>query len=207
MKVDVYNQKGAKTKTQVDVADSIISSKINDKLLSQYVYIYLSNQREPISHTKQRGEVSGGGRKPHRQKGTGRARAGSIRSPIWRGGGITFGPTNERNWKKNFPKKMRKIAMRSAFTKVSSADMLRVIDKIEFSDEKLTKQAEEIKKAFGSKKLTIITADNDLKVRNAFSNLKDVDVVRVGELNAYTLLSGGLIVIEEKALNYLDNWK
>jgi len=101
MKIDLYNLKG-EVVGDIEVSSNVILESlelISKELISKYVYVYLSNQRQGNAKTKDRSEVSGGGRKPYRQKGTGRARAGSIRSPLWRGGGVTFGPDGNRNYK------------------------------------------------------------------------------------------------------------
>ena len=100
MKVDLYDNKGKKSSKQVELEASVFAGKINQDLLRQYVYTYLGNQRQSNAHTKERGDVRGGGKKPWKQKGTGRARHGSSRSPIWKGGSVTFGPSNDRNFKK-----------------------------------------------------------------------------------------------------------
>src|SRR5882762_7868123 len=109
--------------------------------VKEVVVAHRANARQGTRSTKTRGEVSGGGKKPWAQKGTGNARAGSNRSPIWRHGGITFGPTSERNWKKSLNKKMRTVVMRSAFSKLVADNKLQIIDSIDLKSEKMSQQA------------------------------------------------------------------
>jgi large subunit ribosomal protein L4 len=207
MKLPVYNQK-AKEVGDVEVSDSLFASKINDKVLSQYVFIYLSNQRQSNAHTKNRSEVRGGGKKPWKQKGTGRARVGSNRSPIWRGGGVTFGPTNEVNWKKKTTKSFRASAFRNAFSKLAKEGVLRIIDEIKMDEKKpLTKQALDLQKSFdNAKKITVVTSEKNEVLMNSLSNIKKSRAVLVSELNVYDLLNGGSVLIEQKALDYINRW-
>jgi len=109
MKIKLYDNTG-KSETTITVADVVFGKKKNDKLIAQAVRVFLANRKPATANTLDRSEVSGGGKKPWRQKGTGRARAGSSRSPIWRGGGVTFGPTSQRNRSLTIPKKMRVAA-------------------------------------------------------------------------------------------------
>jgi len=207
MKIDIYTQNGKKSERKADLNDSVFASPINQDLLAQYVYTYLSNQRAAVAHTKDRSQVSGGGRKPWRQKGTGNARVGSNRSPIWRHGGITFGPTPERNWKKDMNKKMRVAAIRSAFSKVAADQKLTIIDKINLKPEKLAQQAVKMLADLQAAGKTLIVADTKNEtLMKAFSNIPNARVVQVGELNAYDLLNGGKIVMLEAALTYTDKW-
>ncbi len=207
MKFDIYTQKGTKAERKAELNDSVFAAPINDKLLAQYVYIYLSNQRASVAHTKDRSEVSGGGRKPWRQKGTGNARAGSNRSPIWVHGGITFGPSSERNWKRDLNKKMRVAAMRSALSKVVATKKLQIVDKVDLASEKLAQQAV---KMLGDFKVTgksiVVTEAKNESIMKAFRNIPNVRVVQVGELNAYDLLTGGNVLMLEAAIAYTDKW-
>ncbi|CAG1771971.1 partial 50S ribosomal protein L4, partial [uncultured bacterium] len=139
MNLPVFNQKAKKIE-EIEVNDSVFNAPVNDKVLAQYVYVYLSNQRESNAHTKDRSEVRGGGKKPWKQKGTGRARVGSIRSPIWKGGGVTFGPTNQTNWKRKLTKSFKAAAFRNAFSKLNKAGLLNIIDGFEIK-EPSTKEA------------------------------------------------------------------
>lgn len=202
MLLPIYNQKAKKVK-DVEVSDEIFGTEVNDKVLSQYVYSYLSNQREGNANTKTKAQVRGGGKKPFAQKGTGRARAGSIRSPIWSGGGRAHGPKSNVNWKKATTKNFRAAALRSALSKLISSDKLKLIETLDITENKpLTKQALDISKNFGSpKKLTVITSEMRPVVLNAFANVAKHSVKLVDEVNVYDLLNGGEVLIEESALD------
>ncbi len=207
MKAALYSQKGKKLEKQIEVVDGLFDQEPNEKLLAQYVYVYSSNQRAPIAHAKDRSEVSGGGRKPWRQKGTGRARVGSNRSPIWKGGGVTFGPTNYRNWKKSISKKMKLGAMRSALSAKFSAEEVKFLDKLAFTEGKLTAQATEFIKAFDNpRKFTIVVPVGSSEVQKAFSNIKNAKIVSVQELNAYDVVNAGVLFVEQTTLDYMQKW-
>lgn len=207
MKLDLYNHK-AKKVGDVEVADAIFGSSVNPKVLSQYVFAYLSNQRQANAHTKDRAEVRGGGKKPWRQKGTGRARAGSNRSPLWKGGGVTFGPTNNRNWKKQLTKSFIGAAFRNTFSNLVSEDRLRVVENLDIEGEKLTKEAVGIKDNFGAtKKLTVVTATKKDNLIKGFANVENARVVLVTDLNAFDLINGGTVLIEQDSLKYIsEKW-
>ncbi len=206
MNLDLYNQKGKKV-GESEVKDTLLVEKVNDQVLSQYVYIYLSNQRQGNAQTKDRSEVSGGGKKPWKQKGTGRARVGSIRSPIWRGGGVTFGPTNGVNWKRKTTRSFRSAAFRNAITKIINEKIVKVVEDLKVEEKKpLTKQGVEIIANFDNpKKVTIITSERKDDLKRAFANLKNSKIISVNRLNVYDLLTGGTILVEAKALEYINN--
>ncbi|MEO6728970.1 MAG: 50S ribosomal protein L4 [Candidatus Dojkabacteria bacterium] len=204
MLLPIYNQKAKKVK-DVEVSDEIFGADVNDSVLSQYVYIYLSNQREGNANTKTKAQVRGGGKKPFAQKGTGRARAGSIRSPLWKGGGRAHGPKSYVNWSKKTTKQFRATALRSALSKLLAADKLKLIDKLDVVDSKpLTKQALDISTSFGNpKKMTVVTLEMRPELINAFSNIDRHFVKLVDEVNVYDLLNGGEVLIEEGALDFI----
>lgn len=129
MKVAVYNQNGESV-GEVELNDKIFGVKPSLHLMAEAVRIQASNARKGLAHTKTRGDVSGGGKKPWKQKGTGRARAGSIRSPIWRGGGITFGPSSARNWERKINKKAKTKALFMSLSDKAKDGKIIVIDKI-----------------------------------------------------------------------------
>lgn len=207
MKADVIDQKGKNVKS-ITLDDSIFNVEVNDKIVSQYVYSYLSNQRQSNAHTKDRSEVSGGGKKPHKQKGTGRARSGSNRNPLWTGGGTIFGPTNARNWKKIMNKKFKKAALKNILSATISSKNLLIIDSININDKNaLTKQGEEIVNTIAkdSKKVLFVTEGNKENVYNAFKNLSGVNVIPSTELSAYDILTGGVVVMEEPVIETIVN--
>ncbi|RLC38322.1 50S ribosomal protein L4 [Candidatus Falkowbacteria bacterium] len=133
IKVKVYNQK-CEAVGEEKLSDKVFGVKVNEALVHQAMVAQMSNERQVLAHTKDRSEVRGGGRKPWRQKGTGRARAGSTRSPIWRGGGITFGPRSERNYKKNLNKKMKQKALFMVLSDKVENKKLVLLDKLEVKE-------------------------------------------------------------------------
>ena len=135
MKINVYNQKGEDI-DKLELPDEIFGLKANLDLLHQVVVSQMSNRRQGSAHTKDRSDVSGGGKKPWRQKGTGRARHGSIRSPLWRGGGVTFGPRSDRNYKKTIPVMMRRKALFMALSSKAKDEELIIVDDLGTKDHK-----------------------------------------------------------------------
>ena len=146
LKVSVYNQK-VEPVGEMKLSDKIFGVKTNAVLVHQAMVAQMGNERQVLAHTKGKGEVRGGGKKPWRQKGTGRARAGSSRSPIWRGGGVTFGPTKDRNFSKNINKKMRQKAMLMVLSDKVASGRLAVLDKLE-AEEYKTKVFDKMLKGF-----------------------------------------------------------
>ncbi|MCS7317058.1 MAG: 50S ribosomal protein L4 [Candidatus Dojkabacteria bacterium] len=204
MIVDLFDQYNKKTGDLV-ISDTIFNEVFKEKPLSYYVYAYLSNQRQNNAKTKDRSEVSGGGRKPYSQKGTGRARAGSIRSPLWRKGGVTFGPTNLVNRKKHVNKKLRKLVFRIVFSYLLRNHKLKFVDKFNIS-EPSTKEANKIMEAFEHpKKLLIITNEKNDNVIKSFRNLVNVNVSHITEVNPYLLLQHNLVLLEKESLEYINS--
>lgn len=205
MKVKVFDQKG-KENGELTLSDDVFKATVNVDVLSQYVYGYLSNQRQANAHTKDRSEVAGSRKKPWRQKGTGRARVGTKQNPIWKGGGVAFGPTNERNWKKNMNKKFKQAAMKQSLSKSIAEKELMFVNEIKVDEKKpLTKQAIQVLKSFKNpKKMTIVTSEVKSPLVSAFGNIPKSQVIYVKDLNAYDILNAGQLLIEEKAAKILD---
>ena len=132
-KANIYNQKGEQV-GEIELSDKIFGVKANEALVHQAVTAQMANERQVLAHTKDRSEVRGGGKKPWRQKGTGRARAGSSRSPIWIGGGVTFGPTKDRNFSQKINKKMKKQATFMALSDKVKSKNLAVLEKLEIAE-------------------------------------------------------------------------
>jgi len=208
MKFDLYNQKGKKLTKQIIADDSIFSAEINETLLRTAVHVFLSNQRQSNADVKTRSEVRGGGAKPWAQKGTGRARQGSIRSPIWKGGGVTFGPSNERDYKKKLNRKMIKESLRSAFSLKAKEKSLVFVDKIDFLKEKFTNT---ISVMINSLKLSgstlIIHTGKDKNVYLGSRNIPNIFSLPVNEINTYNIIKSKNIIIIEDALEMIkDFW-
>ncbi len=192
MLTDVYNQKGEKT-GQAQLPKEIFGVKFRADLVHQVFSSMVSNKRRPIAHAKDRGEVRGGGKKPWRQKGTGRARHGSIRSPLWRGGGVTFGPRNERNFKKRIPKKMKRSALFSVLSVKLKDNEIIVLDNLSLKEPK-TKLMDEIldnleKAGLKQKNCLIILPKKDKNIGLAARNIAKIKTAQINNFNILDILS------------------
>lgn len=200
MLVDVYNQKNEKV-GGIDLPDKIFKQKWNADLVHQAVRAQIANSRQVLAHAKGRGEVRGGGKKPWRQKGTGRARHGSIRSPLWKGGGVTFGPNKERNFSKKINKKMKRLAIFSVLSKKLQEGYFKILDKFEIKNLKTKELAAVLKILAGSKPNAILIAGNDnKKISRMVSNLPNVGAVGPKSLNAYDLMKYKNVILEKEAV-------
>jgi large subunit ribosomal protein L4 len=217
MKVNLYTTEG-KVKKTIDLPEAIFSATWNADLVSQVLYSQASNRRAGTAHTKDRGEVSGTNKKPWQQKGTGRSRHGSTRSPLWRHGGVTFGPRNDKNYKKVIPKGMKVAALFSLLSaKVKEGKVLFVED-IAVSEGK-TKEADEIIKNLstveGFKTLRFKKANNvylsvkkgEDKAKRAFRNLPYITLHNMDDLNPLDLANTRYLLISnvEETLEYLSS--
>lgn len=189
---------------QVDVADSWLEREKGEQAVHQCVVAYLAHQRAGTASTKTRGKVRGGGAKPWRQKGTGRARAGSNRSPIWVGGGTTFGP-QPRSYRQKVNKKVRKLALRRAFTDLLDQDAVKVVDKLELAEPRTSELRQIISGLSSSKKTLLVLpvgADFDT-VKQAGRNLEYVTITDAASVNVYQLLGNGTVLILQDAVSTL----
>ena len=173
--VQVYNQEGKKT-SKLELADSVFAIEPNTSAMHLAVVSYLANQRQGTQSTLTRSEVSGGGAKPWRQKGTGRARQGSTRSPQWTHGGIALGP-KPRKYKVNLNKKVKRLAMKSALSTKVAAEEMMVINKVELETIKTKAVVEMLSKLKAAKKTLIVTAESDEKIYKSARNIEGVKVV------------------------------
>lgn len=203
MKMDLYNQSG-EIIGEVDLPDEIFGLDMAPALFSQAVVAQMSNMRQVIAHTKGRGDVRGGGRKPWRQKGTGRARHGSRRSPIWIGGGVTFGPTKYKNFKKKINTKMkRKATLIALSSKVRDKEII-VLDKIEISAPK-TKEVAIIVSTIvpnQSTALLMIPGKNEIILR-ASRNIPGFKVINVLNINILDLLNHKYLILLKDTVDAL----
>jgi large subunit ribosomal protein L4 len=204
MKTNVYNQSGEKME-EIELPKEIFEVSVNPDLIHQVVVNQLANQRQMIAHTKTRAEVRGGGKKPWRQKGTGRARHGSRRSPIWRGGGVTFGPTKERNFKKESPKKMRRKALMMVLSAKAKNNLLFILDKLNLEQPKTKLIVEIIKKILkkGDSCLIALPKKEENIIR-ATNNLPKVQTIEVRNLNCLELLSYKYLVMPKEAIKVIE---
>lgn len=200
--VQVYNQEGRKT-SKLDLADSVFGIEPNKDAMHLAVVSYLTNQRQGTQSTLTRSEVSGGGAKPWRQKGTGRARQGSTRSPQWTHGGIALGP-KPRKYKVELNKKVRRLAMKSALsTKVASEEMM-VVNKIELESIKTKAIVEMLAKLKSAKKALIVTADADETIYKSARNIEGVKVATVNTLCVYDILNCDSFIVLKDAVKKIE---
>ena len=214
IKVNIYNQKAEKV-SDTKLSEKIFGVATSSDLVHQAMLAQMGNERQVLAHTKTRSEVRGGGKKPWRQKGTGRARAGSSRSPIWIGGGVTFGPTNERNFSKNINKKMRQKAVMMVLSDKLKNEKLVVLDKIEVQEFK-TKDFVEIVKAFeanvlktkegesSKRSILVINDEKDEKVKYSSNNLEGVKVINLNNVNILDLLKYRDLIITAPVAEKLE---
>jgi len=200
--VEIKDRNNA-TVGSIKLDDKVFSVPLKEQLLHDAVVNFLANQRQGTHATKTRGLVSGGGKKPWRQKHTGRARAGSNRSPLWRGGGIVFGP-QPRDYSYNLPKKAKRLALKTALSLKMSEEAITIIDGFSI-DKPKTKDMIATLKNLGleGKKLLIITPENDKIVILSARNIPGVKVVRVSDLNSYEVLVHGRLLITKDAVTKL----
>ncbi len=203
MEIKIYNQDGAEVGT-VSLNEKIFGIKPNAHVVHQYIVNYLANQRQGTSSSKGRSEVSGGGTKPWRQKGTGRARAGTIRSPLWRGGGIIFGP-QPRNYHKSFPKQMKRLATLSAFSDKAQNEKLVVIENLEMAEVK-TKRVISIldKLGIGSKKCLILDEGINRNLVLSVRNIRHVEYTRAPLASAYDIVNADALLLTKAALEKVE---
>jgi large subunit ribosomal protein L4 len=206
MKVSLYNQ-NAETVGEIELNSKVFEVKPNKHLLAEAVRVYLSNARQGTSNTKTRGEVSGGGKKPWKQKGTGRARAGSTRSPIWRHGGVTFGPRANRNWTLKLNKKSARQALFMSLSDKAADNKLFVIDGIKLENAK-TKEFVKVITGFkkqmdlGKKQLFVIP--NDKNLVRASRNVSAVTPIMANSLNLHEVLRADSMIVLKDALATIE---
>lgn len=199
MNVKVYNQQGDEVGT-VELNDAVFGIEPNEAVVHQYIVNYLARQRQGTASVRGRSEVRGGGRKPWRQKGTGRARVGTIRSPLWRGGGIVFGP-QPRQYGYNMPKKMKRLAIRSALSDKALAERIRVIDRIDLEEPKTKAVAEMMSRLeLNGKKCLLLDEGKSDKLVLSCRNLKQVKYCRAGLANGYDVLNADYLILTKAGL-------
>ena len=205
MKIDLYNQKGQKSGS-IDLPKEIFEVEVKPELIHQVATSQASNQRQGSAHTKDRGEVAGSNKKPHAQKGTGRARAGSKRSPLWIGGGVTFGPRNEKSYKREIPKKMKRKGLFMTLSGKVRDNELVVLDELKL-DKIKTKDFANIVKALplkDGKTLFAISAQDEKVIKSA-ANIKNISVIQARDLSVLDLLSRKYIVITKDGIDVIKN--
>lgn len=201
MKIELLS---TKKNTGIDISDSIFGKDFNESLVHQAVVSFMAGSRQGSAKQKTRSEVRGGGKKPYRQKGTGRARAGTIRSPIWRGGGVTFA-SRPRDYSKKINKKMYRAAIRSIFSELLRQEKLIGIEKPVLEKPK-TKEIANLLKQFSLTKVLIITDEPDINLYLSARNIPNVDVISVREINPVILLKSNKVAVTADALKQIEEW-
>ena len=199
--VSVYNMEGKEVGT-IELSDAVFGVKVNEHLVHMAVVQQLANNRQGTQKAKTRSEVSGGGRKPWRQKGTGHARQGSIRAPQWKGGGVVFAPV-PRDYSFKLNKKEKRAALKSALTSRLQAEKLIVVDEIKF-DEIKTKKFAEVMSNLKVNKGLVVLADNDKNVVASAKNMQFVNTTLVDQINVYDVMNGGTVVLTKDAVKKIE---
>ena len=203
MKIDIYKIDGKTSGEKIELADDIFGIEPNNHAIYLAVKAYLANQRQGTHKAKERSEVRGGGRKPWRQKGRGTARAGTTRSPIWIGGGTTFGP-RPRDYTQKLPKKVKQLARKSALSSKAKEKQLLVVEDFTFEQPK-TKEFALILNALdlNDKKILLLTGKTDANVYKSGRNIPKVNVMEASKASTYNILNSQLLVLQKSAVNEL----
>ncbi len=210
MKYPVYNSKGEQVK-EMELAKRLFGAIVKPEVIHQVVMAQEANSRQVLAHTKTRAEVRGGGKKPWKQKGTGRARHGSTRSPIWVGGGVTFGPRSDRNFALKVNKKQKQAALAMCLTDKVENKSFVILDKLA-NDSGKTKEfnvwlnslKSKVNDLSGKKKIMVVMGAKDAKLTNSAKNLTGVTTIAASSLNCKDILKANAIIADEKAIAEID---
>lgn len=199
----LYSAKGESV-GEVDLNPEIFGKKLNKPLLTQAIRVYLTNKRAGTASTKTRSEISGGGAKPWRQKGLGRARAGSTRAPHWRGGGVVHGP-KQKVYELSLPKKMKKSALLTALSAKASEKEIVVLEDLKMKEPKTKIVSVLMSKLPVKRKSLVVIEDKDETVQKSTRNLASVDIELIKNLNAYKVLGCDSLIFTKEALSKIEN--
>lgn len=202
-KTALLNLKGEKIK-DIKLDDSVWGITPNDQVVYEHINLAMANQRQGTHATKTRSDVSGGGRKPWRQKGTGNARQGSTRAPHWVGGGVVFGPSSDRNYTKKMNKKVRRLALKSALTYKANDKEVVVLENINTETNKTKDMLKLLESLNLNGKLLIVTTELTENLILATRNIGSIKLVLANELNTYDVLYCDKLVITQDALKYVE---
>ncbi|MEK9195945.1 MAG: 50S ribosomal protein L4 [Patescibacteria group bacterium] len=203
--VATFTATGTKSTKKVTLDKTVFDIEIaSHDLIKQSYIAHQANGRGNFAITKTRGEVRGGGKKPWKQKGTGRARFGSSRVPIWRGGGITFGPTGNENYSKKINIKSKRLALRQALT--LSKDKIKVIDTFSCKDGKVKPTIELFNKLGATRRILVVVSVKDELVERATRNIPNVKAVQANYLNIFDVMNADSIVISVKSVDIINEW-
>ncbi|MBR4671041.1 MAG: 50S ribosomal protein L4 [Butyrivibrio sp.] len=200
--VSVYNMEG-KEVGKLDLSDAIFGVEVNEHLVHMAVLQQLADKRQGTQKAKTRSEVSGGGRKPWRQKGTGHARQGSIRAPQWKGGGVVFAPV-PRDYSFKMNKKEKRAALKSALTDKAQSNNIIVVDELKFDEIKTKKFAEVMNNLKATRKALVVLADNDKNVVLSARNLAEANTTLTNTLNVYDIVNARTLVLTKDAVAKIE---
>ena len=190
--------------SEIELNEAVFGLPWNADLVHQAVRVAFANRRPVLASTKTRAEVRGGGRKPWRQKGTGRARHGSIRSPIWRGGGVTFGPTSERNFKLKINKKMARKAFLTALSAKARDNEILILEDLKIKTAKTKEMASIIKNFPKIKSGLLIMSGAHENVKRAAKNLPNLEIININNLNIFHVLKYQYLILTHDGIEYLN---
>ena len=202
MEIKVLNQNGSGD-SNVSLPDSVFGQEFNADLVHQLVTTYIANGHKNTKGQKNRSAVRGGGKKPWKQKGTGRARAGTIRSPIWRGGGVTFARKFKKISPKKINKKMYRSAMRSIWSKLAEEDKIIALNEINIDEPPKSSQVKKILSDIGASKALVVLSKNNEQLNKASKNLKECDVLTINSMNPSVLINADKVVVTSETINSL----
>ena len=202
MEIKVLNQNGSGD-SNVSLPDSIFGQEFNADLVHQLLTTYTANGHQNTKGQKNRSAVRGGGKKPWKQKGTGRARAGTIRSPIWRGGGVTFAKKFKKNNPKKINKKMYRSAMRSIWSKLAEENRIIALNEINIDEPVKSSQVKKILSDIGISKALVVLNKNNESLNRASKNLKECDVLTISSINPSLLINADNVVVTSETINSL----
>jgi large subunit ribosomal protein L4 len=207
MKTKVYNLEGKET-GEIELPERIFNVPANEDLIHQVVVAQMANARIAIADTKDRGEVSGGGKKPWKQKGTGRARHGSSRSPLWKGGGVTFGPTSDRNFTKRINKKMKTKALFMVLSEKLREEKIMILEDIKLDKPSTKDMLKSMDKLSIKSKALMAFAKKDNNVVKSFGNVGNVSLIASDSINVVDILKNDLFVTSKSGLaKIIDTFK
>jgi len=202
MEIKVLNQNGSGD-SNVSLPESVFGQDFNSDLVHQLITTYTANGHQNTKGQKNRSAVRGGGRKPWKQKGTGRARAGTIRSPIWRGGGVTFAKKFKKNNPKKINKKMYRSAMRSIWSKLAEENKIIALNEINIEEPVKSSQVKKILSDIGISKALVVLNKNNEQLNKASKNLKECDVLTINSINPSLLINADNVVVTSETINSL----
>ena len=207
MATPTYTKAGAKATTAAKLDGSVFGVEVaNHELLKLAYSAYLANGRDNLAVTKTRGLVSGGGKKPWKQKGTGRARFGSSRNPIWRGGGIAFGPTGQENYSKQLNIKAKRLAIRQALSLKAAANKVVVVEALPIKEGKTSELAGFLAKIGANRNVLLAVEHKTPELEKAAANLQNVTLSHARYLNVYNVMNADAVVVTKDALAVITEW-